>query len=274
MKLFTFGDSWTEGVGGNLTEEYVTDIPEERTIIRQKYCWPKHLSELLKCEVTNYGVGAFSNNTIFNSICHQLKNEIITKDDFVVIMWSSSLRDNLPFFANEDSLHIWGQRYKSKEHLIKYIFDGITGNNVKYNRVEKDFREYYITNLFSDSYYDIINQNYILHLQFVFKQLGIRYLFCDAFDNMVGKDIINEIDNSNLIDNSRYWGYKEKTFADFLIDLKRRDVWEDNNYWSQSTSGKHPSNDGYQLIAEELYKFILNSNLLENDMCKDKNYLI
>jgi lysophospholipase L1-like esterase len=59
-----------------------------------------------------------------------------------------------------------------------------------------------------------------------------------------------------------------------LIDLKRRDVWEDNTYWSQSTSGKHPSNIGYQLIAEELYKFILNSNLLKNDMCKDKNYLL
>jgi len=274
MKLFTFGDSWTEGVGGNIEEERALDIPEQQTIIRQKYCWPKHLSELLKCEVVNYGVGAFSNNTIFNSICYQLKNEIITQDDFVVIMWSSSLRDQLPFFPNEDSLHIWGQRYKSKQHLIKYIFDGIISNNIKYNRVEKNFREYYITNLFSDSYYNIINQNYILHLQFIFKQMGIQYLFCDAFDNMVGKDIIGEIDNSNLIDNSRYWGYKEKTFAKFLIDLQRRDVWEDNNYWNTSTEGKHPSNNGYRLIAEELYKFILNSNLLETGMNKSKNYLI
>jgi hypothetical protein len=202
MKLFTFGDSWTEGVGGNLTEEYVTDIPEERTIIRQKYCWPKHLSNLLNCEFVNFGVGAFSNNAIFNSISNQLKNETITKDDFVVIMWSSSLRDQLPFFPNEDSLYIWGQRYKSKQHLIKYIFDGITGNNIKYNRVEKNFREYYITNLFSESYNDIVNQNYILHLQFMFKEMGIQYLFCDAFDTMINKNIICEIDNTNLIDNS------------------------------------------------------------------------
>jgi lysophospholipase L1-like esterase len=274
MKLFTFGDSWTEGVGGNRKYEDSTDNPEQKTTIRQNYCWPKHLSELLKCEVVNLGVGAFSNNTIFNSICYQLKNKIITQDDFVVIMWSSSLRDQLPFFTNEDSLHIWGERYKSKQHLIKYIFDGINGNNINYNRAEKDFRDYYITNLFNESYYDIINQNYILHLQFIFKQMGIRYLFCDAFDNMIGKTVISEIDNSNLIDNNRYWGYREKTFADFLIDLKRRDVWEDNNYWSQSTTGKHPSNIGYQLIAEELYKFILNSNLMEPDANKNKNYLI
>jgi lysophospholipase L1-like esterase len=274
MKLFTFGDSWTEGVGGNLTEEYTTSIAEECTIIRQKYCWPKHLSDLLKCEVVNLGVGSFSNNAIFNSICYQLKNEIITKDDFVIIMWSSSLRDQLPFFPNEDSFQILGQRYKHKLHLIKYIFDGISSKNITYNRLEKNFREYYITNLFSKSYYDIINQNYILHLQFMFKEMGIQYLFCDAFDTMISKNIICEIDNTNLIDSNRYWGYREKTFAEFLIDLKRRDVWEDNNYWSQSTSGKHPSNTGYQLIAEELYKFILNSNLLENNIDKDKNYLI
>jgi hypothetical protein len=274
MKLFAFGDSWTEGVGSTIGEEMTTYTPQQKTIVRQKYCWPKQLSDLFKCEVINFGVGAFSNNAIFNSICHQLKNEIITQDDFVVIMWSSSLRDQLPFFPNEDSLHIWGQRYKSKQHLIKYIFDGINSNSVKYNRVEKNFREYYITNLFSEPYYDIINQNYILHLQFMFKEMGIQYFFCDAFDNMIGKTVISEIDNSNLIDNNRYWGYREKTFADFLINLKRRDVWEDNNYWSQSTAGKHPSNIGYQLIAEELYKFILNSNLIENNINKSKNYLI
>lgn len=274
MKLFAFGDSWTEGVGGNLTEEFTTSIAEERTMIRQKYCWPKHLSDLLKCEFVNLGVGAFSNNAIFNSICNKLKNEIITQDDFVVIMWSSSLRDQLPFFPNEDSLHIWGKRYKTKQHLIKYIFDGITSNNINYNRAEKDFRDYYITNLFNDSYYDIVNQNYILHLQFVFKEMGIQYLFCDAFDIMINKGIISQIDNSNLIDSNRYWGYRERTFADLLIELKRRDVWEDNNYWDNLTIGKHPNSIGYRLIAEELYKFILNSNLIETDINKIKNYLI
>jgi lysophospholipase L1-like esterase len=108
----------------------------------------------------------------------------------------------------------------------------------------------------------------------MFKQMGIQYLFCDAFDNMISKNAISEIDNSSLIDNNRYWGYREKTFADFLIDLKRKDVWEDNTHWSQSTSGKHPNNTGYELIAEELYKFILNLNLIENHINKSKNYLI
>ena len=141
MKLFTFGDSWTEGVGGNRKDEYSTDNFEQRTIIRQKYCWPTHLSELLKCEVKNKGVEAFSNNAIFNTVFYQLKNKIITQDDFVVIMWSSSLRDPLPFFPTEDDFFIWGNRYKSKGHLLKYLFDGIDGNNLNYNRAEKNFRD-------------------------------------------------------------------------------------------------------------------------------------
>lgn len=272
MKLFTYGDSWTEGVGGNIREEYTTDIPEERTKIRQKYCWPKYLSESLDCEVKNNGVGGFSNNAIFNTIFYQLKNEIITKDDFVVVMWSSSLRDPLPFFHNEDDFFIWGKRYKSKGHIFKYIFDGISGDSVKYNKAEKNFRNYYIANLFNDTYYDIVNQNYILHLQFMFKELGIRYLFCDAFDTMISKNIDTLVNKTNLIDINRYWGYQTKTMADLLIGTKQNDVWEDNESWSDIV-GKHPNSNGYKFIADELFSFIDNNNLLNYDAVK-KSHLI
>ena len=273
MKLFTFGDSWTEGVGGNIEDEYTTDIPEQKTIIRQKYCWPKHLSDLLECEVKNNGVGAFSNNAIFNSICYQLKNEIVTQDDFVVIMWSSSLRDPIPFFPTEDDFFIWGNRYKSKEHLLKYIFDGVNGDNINYNRAEKNFRDYYIGNLFNDTYYDIVNQNYILHLQFIFKELGIRYLFCDAFDIMINKNIDKLVDKTHLINSDRYWGYQTKTMANLLIDTNRKDVWGDNNNWMDITTGKHPNNNGYKLIADELYKFIKEGNLLISTKPKNSHLL-
>lgn len=273
MKLLTFGDSWTEGVGGNLEEEKKTEIPEERTIVRQEYCWPKHLSKLLNCNFKNNGVGGFSNNAIFNSVCYQLKNEIITSDDFVVIMWSSSLRDQLPFFPTENNFHIWGKRYKSKQHLFKYIFDGVGGDNLNYNRAEKNFRDYYISNLFNETYYDIVNQNYILHLQFMFKELGIRYVFCDAFDIMINKNIDVLVDKTHFIDDDRYWEYRNKTMANLLIDTNRKDVWEDNNHWTDATAGKHPSCNGYKLIADELYKFIIETDLLT--YCKPKNsYLL
>jgi len=273
MKLFTFGDSWTEGVGGNLTEEFTTSISEECTIIRQKYCWPKHLSDLLECEVRNNGVGAFSNNAIFNVVHHQLNNKIITQDDFVVIMWSSSLRDELPFFPNNNSFSMLGNRYKNKHHLLKHIFDGISGDNLRYNRAEKNFRDYYVSNLFNDTYYDIINQNYILHLQFLFNELGIRYLFCDAFDIMINKNIHKLVDKTNLIESDKYWGYQTKTMTNLLIDTGRKDVWEDGNNWMSTTAGKHPSNNGYKLIANELFKFINDTDLLNYTESK-KSHLI
>jgi len=274
MRLLTFGDSWTEGVGGNLSEELTTEKFGERTVIRQKYCWPKHLSELLKCEFENYGVGAFSNNLIFNSVCHKLKNEIITQDDFVVIMWSSSLRDDVPFFPNENNFHLWGQRYKSKQNLIKYIYDGIIGEkSSKYNRAEKNFREYYINDLFNQTYYDIVNQNYILHLQFMFKELGVRYVFCDAFDMMINENINENVDKTTLIDNNRYWGCRSKTMVNLLSETKRKDVWEDNLLWEEWTVGKHPNNNGYKIIADELFAFITENNLLEHIKTKN-SYLL
>jgi hypothetical protein len=188
-------------------------------------------------------------------------------------MWSSSLRDQLPFFPNEDSFHIWGNRYKEKQHLLKYIFDGINGNNLNYNRVEKNFRDYYISNLFNDTYFDIINQNYILHLQFIFKELGIRYVFCDAFDTMINKNIDVLVDKTHLIDGNRYWGYRDKTMVDLLINTNRKDVWENNLLWTHNTEGKHPSNNGYKLIANELYKFINEGNLLVHNKSKN-SYLL
>jgi len=266
MKLFTFGDSWTEGVGSNRKEEYTTDNPEEKTIIRQKYSWPSYLAKLLSIDVKNNGVGASCNNSIFNFICKHLKSNIIKQNDLVVIMWSSPLRDDLPFFPNENNLTIWGERYKSKKHIYDSMYEiNPIDDNLKYLRLNKEFKDYYINNLFNDSYYHIISQNYILHLQFMFKQLGINYVFCDGFDKVIHNMIDTHIDKTTLIDSVHYWGYKENTFADYLINLKRKDVWEDANYWIDKTIGKHPSAVGYKLIAEELYTFIIKNNLLKEN---------
>jgi len=274
MKLFTFGDSWTEGVGSNRKEEYTTDNPEEKTIIRQKYSWPSYLAKLLSIDVKNNGVGASCNNSIFNFICKHLKSNIIKQNDLVIIMWSSPLRDELPFFPSENNFTIWGERYKSKKHIYDSI-DEINpiDDDLNYLRLNKDFKDYYLNNLFNDSYYHNISQNYILYLQFMFKELGINYVFCDAFDNIIYNNINKDIDKTNLIDSVHYWGYKETTFADYLINLKRKDVWEDENYWIDKTVGKHPSGVGYELIAKELYNFIIKNNLLKENNSKNL-YLI
>lgn len=272
MKLFTFGDSWTEGVGGNLDEELQTNVPEERTKIRHKYCWPKHLSNLLNITFTNNGIGGSSNNLIFEMICHNIKEQIIQRDDFVVIMWSSYLRDDVPFFPN-GHWHFWGERYKTKKYIYEPIFSKKGDKNLIYEKSFSKYREFFITNLYSDTYYNIVNQNRILFLQFMFEELGIRYLFCDAFDRLINENVSKEIDNTSLINTNHYWGFKEKTFRDFLIGTNRKDVWEDNKLFSNEL-GKHPNKNGYELIAYELYKWINEKNLLNYSLNEKPNIII
>lgn len=263
MRLFTFGDSWTEGVGGDLIEEEKTNTPEERTKIRQDFCWANYLSKLLNVEFINLGMGSSSNKTIFDMVTESIHNYTINKDDLVVIMWSSSLRDELPFFPSYNPWHFWGERYLSKKHIYEFIVDKSELNKSDLHvNLKKEYKEFFIENLFSNFYYNIVNQNYIIYLQFMFEKIGIRYLFCDAFDNMIKEDITAEIDKTSLINKTHYWGFPNKTMKDILIETNLKNVWEDGNLWLNNKSGKHPSKYGYELMANELYRWIIKKNIL------------
>jgi lysophospholipase L1-like esterase len=269
MKLFTFGDSWTEGVGSNLKKENTISNNEEKTLFRNSISWPKYLSELLSIGVCNYGVGAASNKQIFENISKILKTNTIIKGDFVVVMWSSSLRDTVPYFP-ENEWHLWGKSYIEKQHIFHTFLNKKHSTNPLYNDALNEYKLYFIDNLYSNIYYDYINQNYILFLQFMFQKMGINYLFCDAFDNMISSDICNYIDKTYLINKINYWGFDVTTFKDFLISTKRSDVWEDGKLWI-NTLGKHPNTNGYKLIAEELYRYIVEHNILiQNSNTKQK----
>jgi hypothetical protein len=261
MKLLTFGDSWTEGIGGNISEEEYVNNLEEKTKIRHKYCWPKHLSKLLNMEFENYGVGATSNHIIFNSICKLLSTKKINKDDFVVVMWTSPLREQHPFFPVEDEFHFWGKRYTDKKYLYDRVFSHVKGENEKYDKLKKEYKEFYISNLMNDTYYDIVNQNYIIYLQYMFTELGIRFLFVDAFDIMISPNIIKEVDKTSFIKKEHYWNFSTKTCKDLLIETNRADVWQDYKKFV-NTAGKHPNSNGYELIAHDLYNWIIDKNLL------------
>jgi hypothetical protein len=214
-------------------------------------------------------MGASSNKTIFDMVCHSIHNQTIKKDDLVVIMWSSSLRDEVPFFPSVNPWHFWGERYLSKKHIYSFIVDKSTSNKSDTHlNLKKEYKEYFLENLFSDTYYNIVNQNYVLYLQFMFEKIGIRYLFCDAFDTLIKKDMIKDTDKTDLINKNHYWNFSNITFKDYLCETKRKDVWEDNNLWLENNGGKHPSKHGYELIANELYSWIVEKNTL-NYITKD-----
>jgi hypothetical protein len=52
------------------------------------------------------------------------------------------------------------------------------------------------------------------------------------------------------------------------------DVWSDNNFWDDTTIGKHPNKNGYKLIANEIYDYIIKYNLLTYDLQNLENNII
>ena len=274
MKLFTFGDSWTEGVGANIEEENTTDIQEEKTKIRHKYCWPKHLSELLECGFQNFGKGGSSNKLIFDTIVSSVRDGLVNQNDLVIIMWSSSLRDRVPFFV-DDEWHVWGLRFKEKNKWFEWLINNTNfSKNPNYNFFLKNYKVFFMENLYTDYYYYIINQNYILFLQKLFEYFGIKYIFCDAFDLMIQSELPKEIDKTHLINKNQYWGFSKKTLRDHIISFHPNNskYWEDGKPW-ENIVGKHPNQFGYKLIADELFNFISESNILKNSLDKKINLL-
>lgn len=281
MKLFTFGDSWTSGQGCNVSIENTFTDDYERKVYRNNMSWPKYLSEILNIEFSNLSETGSSNKQIFDKIIETIKSNTISENDLVIIMWSSSLRDELSFFPKNE-WHIWGKDYTNENWKFNGTINSILSNikpiqytkNPEYNLFLKKYKEFYITNLYNQTYYNIINQNYILFIQELFKFYNIKYVFCDAFDLMIDLNIKLDIDNTQFINKKNYYQFGKLTLKDYLIslDFNNLKLWEDSLRWG-NVPGKHPNSNGYKEIAKELHNFILESNLLFQNNKKDINLI-
>jgi lysophospholipase L1-like esterase len=256
MKLFAYGDSWTEGNGVNYRHEELIKEGGERKNFRNNRSWPKVLSDLTGLDHQNQSIAGINNNTIFNRVIDDIKAKTVKEGDLIIVMWSSSLRDDVPFFPTGE-WHVWGSNYISEKHKKRWFVlnDTVLTKNPSYNDFLINFKELYIDELFTQDYYNIINQNYIIFLQELFNFYRINYIFCDAFDLMVDS-IKPEADKTHLINKKCYWESGKKTFQSFLIDTGDRLVWEEPKYDIREIPGMHPSESGYRLIAEEIYRFI------------------
>ena len=108
MKLFAYGDSWTEGEGANWSIESEIKDRQQLQLFRNENSWVNHLSQKMGLEPVNNGWSGRANNMIFNDVINDLRNDKIKKGDFVVIMWSSTLRDYVPFLPKGEWIS-WGQ---------------------------------------------------------------------------------------------------------------------------------------------------------------------
>lgn len=258
MNLYAFGDSWTAGQGVNPKIENSADSIEERRIFRNSKSWPKYLSNLLNVESYNKSVTGCSNNDIFKSVVESIKTNEIKSGDLIIIMWSSTLRDQVSFFP-ENEWHIWGENYITPKHRDKWFIKNEKSftKNPTYNNFLIEFKQFFISELYNERYYNIINQNYILFIQKLCEYYKINYLFCDAFDKMINN--VDEVDDkTDFINKKSYWNFSTKTFKDFLIETNDKLMWESPQYSIFEVPGMHPSELGYKTISNELYSYIKN----------------
>jgi lysophospholipase L1-like esterase len=241
MNLHAYGDSWTEGQG-------TTDDRKEW----KNYSWVKIVSDKLGIMSINNGVSGNSNLNIFNKVVDDLIEYKIKSDDIVVIMWSSSLRDLVPFLPKNEWVS-W-----SVKHLVEYphkFVESYQSENVKYNNFLYSFKELFITDLFNQNYYNIVNQNYIIFLQKMFEFYKIKYVMFDAFESMI-IDLNKNDSKIDIIDKNYYWEFNNKTIRNFLNNTNRPDIWEHiEDYKNRPT--QHPNIEGYKIISEIVYDFII-----------------
>lgn len=262
MKLFAFGDSWTAGQGANIKIENAFESIEERRIFRNNKSWPKFLSNLLNIEHQNLSTSGCDNNTIFNTIIKSIKSNEINSGDLIIIMWSSTLRDKVPFFPDNE-WHVWGENYIIPKHRNRWFIsnESTLTKNPTYNNFLLSYKEFYIGELYNENYYNIINQNYILFIQKLCEYYNINYLFCDAFDKMINN--MNTLDDkTHNINKESYWQFGKKTIKDLLIETSDKMMWETPEYSIFEVPGMHPSELGYKTISEELYNYIISNNII------------
>jgi hypothetical protein len=260
MKLFGYGDSWTEGVGCLFGKDRNITDNQEKKQIRHKHSWVKHVGDYLTIESFNKGVGGTSNNVIFNNIIKDVQDGVIESGDLVIVMWSSTLRDFVPYFPGNQNIN-WSIHHIKKD--VEVFLNSNESTNSSYNYFLREYKLFFLEELFTQDYYNIINQRYIIFLQRMFEYLKINYVFCDGFDLMI-QELNKKDDMTHLIDENFYWGFKSKTLRDHLIKLNHSNIWENEESF-EKISNKHPSHIGYKLISSELCSFIDNNKIIKFD---------
>ena len=255
MILHAYGDSWTEGEGCNLEIES-TLKNQELIIYRNQNSWVKLLADKLNLQWINNGKSGNPNSVIFNSIIDDVTNDRIKKGDLVIVLWSSSLRDYAAFLPRQQWVS-W-----SVKHLVnlpeKFI-NSYKSNNETYDSFLREYKSFFLDNLFNQNYYNIVNQNYIIFLQKLFEFYGIKYVMADAFDMMV-VDPNEKDDVSNMIKTKYYLEYRKKTMRDILQETKL-DCFEDIKMISKNPA-QHPNIVGYNLISVEFNNYIVKNNII------------
>ena len=261
--IYAFGDSFTAGLGVDRTweESQLGNHPkwdvmsdDEKSIQRHKVeifrnekSYVAQFSKKLKTNYQNFAQAGCNNIQILDNVID--KSSRFKEDDLVLIGFTSSLRDNLPYFPTQitKGIAMNNDVFKTLTHM-KIDFDFRETNGKEFSDFFQDYSSFYFTEMFDEKYYEIFNYNIIVFLQKFFEYKKINYIMLDAFDNMLNKKLKH-------IDTKYYWNFNKKTIFSYISSFKDKNLLEKKGYNASDITPRHPSIEGHKVFAEELYRY-------------------
>ena len=258
--IYAFGDSFTAGLGvdnkweqsqlggrpdWNIMSEEKKDI--QRNIVekfRNKNPYATRFANKINQQCRILAQSGCSNIDILDTLVefsYQIK-----QDDLVLIGFTSSLRDNIPYFPTKMNRGIAPNNnvleWLNHIHVDNEIF------GVDFRKFFQDYSSFYLTEMYDEKYYQIFNHNIIVFLQKFLEYKKVKYIMLDAFDNMLDKKLKN-------VNTKYYWNFGKETIYSYITSFNDEGLLETPGYNSYNQAPRHPSIEGHKLFAEELHKF-------------------
>ena len=268
-RVISFGDSFTAGLGtdkayeesqlgkhpdwDNWTDE---EKNKRRTMVkkfRDNNSFTKFFADNFNAEFINNGHIGCSNKIIVDNLFNFDSKYGFKKDDLVLICFTSSLRDSVPFVPSVISDNLMAGIGWSVKEMVN---EGVTWkSDCEYKDFFNDYREEFLINVYDEKYIDIYNLNLVHLLQSFLKYKKINYIMFDAIEPMFRNGIPKQIDTKY------YWEIGKKNIWSYLWDFNDERLYEtDEVYFTVDNDRnenvhKHPSRKGHELFTKELIKF-------------------
>ena len=268
-RIISFGDSFTAGLGTDrkYEESHLGEHPmwktwsdKEKNLARKKVhqfrnknSFTKFFADYFDCEYINNGNIGCNNMDIVNYFFTFDKEFGFEKNDLVLIGFTSSMRDKLPWMPDIFNNNVRsGITWSTKElSLVATRSCNIVWADNEFRDKYDDFfhsyLKHYVVELYDEKYFNIFNLNLVSTLQHYLNYLGVDYIMFDAFEPMF-TTIPNQIDTHT------YWECGTNSIWSYLNQFDR-DLFELDGYSINKEVHKHPNTEGHKVFAKELFRY-------------------
>lgn len=287
MKVISFGDSFTQGLGVDRLKEqsFFDENPGNKKkaralhrVFTNKHSFTQLFADKLGVDNINYGESGCNNRRIVSNIFDKYAQGDLKPGDLVLVCFTSTLRDHLPFTPDHNH-KLWAgvtwsinelvdvfrdlgtkEDYISRDDLSLLQGLEITAVNKELSWFFREYTKFFVSEMFEFRYLDFFNFNMITLLQNFFKYIEVDYIFIDAFENTFNN---TSYDKSQFVNKDKYWRYGEHSIFSYLDTFNNRELFEIEGFNIPSEHiPLHPSAEGHKVFTEDLYKFFKSKNPL------------